>query len=118
MSERKRNILRAQLSRNRRRFAMKLQRGTLALRAHHFDITPADAATPSRAQRLHPGFLRSEARGISFTAVGLPLAITDFAGSEDALQETVAKPFDAIAYAGHFGDVYSRANDHLDIVDR
>ena len=59
-------FFRAQLGCNGRGFAVKLKRGALALRAHRFDIAPADAMTPSRAQRLHSGFLGGEARGVAF----------------------------------------------------
>src|ERR1700674_54224 len=109
MGNRERDIFRAELGRDDRRLTVKLNSRTLPLRAHHFDIAPADAATPSRAQRLHPRFLGGQPRGIAFKAAGFSFAVTNFALSEDATKKAVAKPLDGFADARNFGDVYPGA---------
>ena len=117
VGERERYVFRAEFGGDGRRLTVKLNSGTLPFRSHHFDIAPADAATPSRAQRLHRGFFGGEARGIAFTAAGSSFAITDFAFGEDAKKKAVAKAFDALADARNLGDVNSGADDHRDIVN-
>src|SRR5208282_1469102 len=117
VGERERDVLGAELGGDGRRLTVKLKSGTLPFRPHHFDIAPADAATPSRTQRLHPGLLGGEARGIAFKAAGSSFAITDFAFGEDATKKAVAKPFDALADARNFGDVNPCAENHRSIVN-
>src|SRR6267154_559747 len=91
---RERDVFRAELLRDGRRLTVKLNSRTLPFRAHHFNIPPSDAATPSRAQRLHSGFLGGEARGIAFKTAGFSFAVTDFALGEDASKKAFAEPLD------------------------
>ena len=117
VGDREGDILRAEPGGDGRRLAVKLNRGTLASWAHDFDIAPADAATPSRAQRLHPGFLGGKARSIAFKAAGFSFALADFAFGEDAAEEAVSEALDAFANARNFGDVHSGAENHRSIVN-
>src|SRR5208283_3362975 len=117
VGKREGDVFRAQLGRDGRGLTMKLKGGTLPLRPHHFDIAPADAVTPSRAERLHSGFLGGKARGIAFKAARFSFAVTDFAVGENAAKKAVAKALNAFADAGNFGDVHSGAQNHRDIVN-
>src|SRR5208283_679817 len=118
VGERESDVFGAELGCNGRRFTVKLNGRTLAFWPHHFDIAPADAVTPSRAERLHPGFLGGEARGIAFKAAGFSFAVPHFALGEDAVEKAIAKALDAFADARNFGDVNSGAEDHRNIVKR
>src|ERR1700704_5302947 len=114
---RERDVFRAELLRDGRRLTVKLNSRTLPFRAHHFDIAPPDAATPSRAQRLHPSFFGGEARGIAFKTAGFSFAVTDFALGEDPPKKAFAEPLDRFADTRNFGDVHPGADNHADIVN-
>src|SRR5258708_37372195 len=114
---RERDVLRAELGRDGRRLTVELNGGTLPFRTHHFDISTPDAATPSRTQRLHPGFLGGEPRGIAFKPGSFSIAVTDFAVGADATKKAVAEPLDAFADARNFGDVNPGTENHRSIVN-
>jgi hypothetical protein len=111
------DVFRPQLFRDCGCLAMKLNGGTLAFAAHDFNIAPADAMVPSRAQGLHAGFFGGEAGGVTLKTVGLALAVLDFAFRKDATKEAVAEAFDALANAVDFGDINAGAEDHANIVN-
>src|ERR1700675_775347 len=117
MGNRECDVFGAEFLRDGRRLTVKLNSRTLPFRAHHFDIAPSDAATPSRAQCFHSRFLGGEARGIAFKAPGFSFAVTNFALSEDAAKKAVAEPLDSFADARNFGDVHPGAENHEDIVN-
>src|SRR5208282_1504032 len=117
VGNRERDVFRAEFGRDGRRLTVKLNGRTLPLRAHHFDVAPPDAVTPSRAQRFHAGFLGGEARRVAFKAAGFSFAIKDFANGENAMKKAVAEPLNALADARHFGDVHSGAKNHKSIVN-
>jgi len=118
VGERECDVVRAEFGRDSCGLAVKLKGRTLPFRAHHFDIAPADAVTPSRAQSLHRGFFGSKARGIAFKAAGFLFAVTDFTVGEDAPKKSVAKSLDASADARNFSDVNPGAENNKDIVKR
>src|ERR1700729_2290298 len=57
---------------------------TAARQAHDLAIAPAHAMIPARAQSLHGCLFGGEARGITFRAVCLRVAVVDFAGGVNA----------------------------------
>jgi hypothetical protein len=117
VGDRERNIFCADLGGNAGSFAVKLNSRTLPFRAHHFDVAPADAVTPSCTESLHASFLRGETSGITFETIGSSLTIIDLAFGEYTVKKAVAKAFDAFADARNFGNVDSCADDHTNIVN-
>jgi polyphenol oxidase len=81
------------------------------LLADDFEINPADAAAPSRAERFHSRFLGGETAGVAFESVLEALAILDFIGRVDAAEEGRAVALDGRLDARDFGQVHTQAND-------
>src|ERR1700683_1116293 len=81
--------------------------------ARDFAIAPAHAVAPTRAQSLHRRFFGGEARSIALHAVGLGVAIADFALCIDSLQKTIAEARNRLPDARNFGDVNACADDHI-----
>src|SRR5206468_11349042 len=94
------------------RLAVKGHGGSASGQADHLAIAPPHAMIPARAQSFHGRFLGGEARGITLHAIGLGIAIPNFSGSINALQEALPETLDGLADAGNFGDVDARAYDH------
>ena len=97
---------------------MKLDGWPLAFGADDFDVAPADAVIPPRAEGFHARFFGGKSSGVTFEASGFGFAIADFTFGEDSVKETIAETGDGRADARDFGDVDAGAYDHLCIVDR
>src|ERR1700720_1268670 len=75
--ERQRNVSGAEFGSEFSGFAMKSDDRAAPGLATHFDVAPAHAMIPSCAKSFHGRFLGSEARRITFHAVGLRLTVAD-----------------------------------------
>src|ERR1700678_2229336 len=93
-------------------FAVERNCRASARQARHFAIAPAYAVAPARAQSLHGRFFSREARGVALHAIGLRIAIADFASGEDALYKALAKAFDRLPDARNLCDIDAGADDH------
>jgi YfiH family protein len=78
----------------------------------NFDVAPADSVTPAGAQRFHCGFFHREAAGIALELIFVALAIGDFRGREEALEEGLAVALDGRLNAIDLCDIQSQADDH------
>src|SRR6266567_8840866 len=94
MAQRERHILRIQASCEFCSLAVKLDGRAASWLSNNFDIPPADAAAPSRAQGLHRRFLCRKTGRVSLHAIGLRLAVLDFTFSENSTQKSFAKALD------------------------
>jgi hypothetical protein len=94
------------------RLVVKLNRRTASGRSPHFDIPPGHATIPARADRFHGGFFGGEASGVALCLVRLGLAITDFVGRENALQEAPPEAFDGPRDAVHLRNIDTGSDDH------
>jgi len=112
VGNRKRDIPDAQAIRKLCCYTVKLQRGTPRRQVLYFEIPPADAASPTSADGLHPSFLGGESGGIAFIAVGLAFDIGDFSGRVDALDKAAAVTFDRASNTVHLGQIDARSDDH------
>src|SRR5450432_3345006 len=112
MRERERHMHCAKLGSEFGSLTVEGHRGAASGLTSHFDIPPADAVVPSRAEGFHGRFFGCEARGIALHAIGLRLTISDFAFGVDAPQEAVAETRYGFSNARHFRDFDSAANDH------
>src|SRR5271155_5725427 len=83
--ERQCGMLHAQLGGDLAGFSVESDGRTSTRQARHFAIPPADAVAPARAQSLHRRFFSREASGVALGAVGLGIAVVDFARGVDAL---------------------------------
>ena len=86
--------------------------------ADDFEVDPADAAAPARAERLHSGFFGGEAAGVAFEFVLEALAIFDFVGRKDAAEERLAVAPNGCLNARNFGNVHTQANDQEIFLER
>src|ERR1019366_5890510 len=91
MSERKGHVAHAHPFGDPGGFSEKHQHRPAARLPDYFQIHPTDALAPTRAQRLHAGFLGGETRGVPFGAIAESLAVGDLTGCEDALLEARPK---------------------------
>jgi len=80
----------------------------------HLHLPPADAVpAQADAQGLGEGLLGSEAQGKGGVApAGLALAIGDFLGGEDAVQEALAVALDGGGDTGYLDQIDSDTIDH------
>src|ERR1019366_2312213 len=95
------------------RHTVEKQRRLPAPQVSHFEILPGDTVPPARADRLHAGFLGSEARGVAFVLVGLALHICDLRGRVDAPDEFLSVALDGCPYARDFRQIHAGADDHF-----
>ena len=84
--------------------------GAAALLADDLEVDPADAASPAGSERFHGRFLGGEAAGVAFELVLEALAIRDFVGREDAVEEGLAAALDGRLDARDFGNIHTQAN--------
>ena len=92
--------------------AVELERGPSAAQVGNFEIAPADAALPTRADGLHAGFFGGKPGGISLVAIRLALYICDLGARVNALDEASAVALDGCADAIDFRQVDADSNDH------
>ncbi len=92
--------------------------GTAALFADDFEIEPADAASPSGAERFHGRFFSGEAAGVAFELVLEALAIFDFVGREDAAKEGLAAALDGRFDPRDLGNIHTQANNQEIFLER
>ena len=76
----------------------------------HFDVAPADSFSPARPERLHRRFLRCEPSCVSLELLLVSLAIIDFGGSVNTLEERLPVPPHCRLDAVNLCDVHSQAN--------
>ena len=70
-----------------------------AILANHLDVSPADAVTVARAERLHCGFLGGEApREMDGRGMSSP-AVRDLLVREHSVEEPFAMPLDDVGNA-------------------
>src|ERR1700722_3224785 len=90
----------AQRGGNLRRTAMQQQQRPSRRFPAYFQLPPGHAEADARAQRLRPRLLRRKPRSEALRRVAaLALAIGDFAGRIDALQEAAAVPLYGVGNA-------------------
>src|SRR5579872_3355789 len=69
---------------------MELERRAARGKIDHFQILPAEAATPACSERLHPRFLGRESSCVAFIRVRLALGVGDFPRCEYTFHQTVS----------------------------
>jgi hypothetical protein len=94
-------------------FSVERKRRASGAQVGHFDIAPAQAAAPARAQRLHARFLGGEARGVALELILLTLGVIDFPAGINPLQKPLAVPRDRILDARYFAQIHPASDDHL-----
>ena len=80
-----------QLLGNLGRFPVQAQHRPARRQIRHFEILPAHAAPPARADRLHARFLGREPARVALELVGLALHVGDLGGRVDALDEALRR---------------------------
>ena len=80
-----------------------------------FEIMPRNATVPAGANRLHAGFLRSEAGGVAFEAVGFAISIRDLTGGKNSFEEAAAIARDGCFDAWDFAEIYAGTEDHCNL---
>ena len=93
--------------------AVETQAGAAAGLAGDFNFEPGDAVADAGSKSLGGGFLGGEAGGEAFRGVALAQAIGLLQRRLDAVQKAVAKAADRPLNAHDFGDVNSRADEHV-----
>src|SRR5271170_1774647 len=102
-----RNILDPQFFGKLPRHALKAERWFSTRSVCHFDVAPAHTAGPARAQGFHGRLFRGESSGIAFELIFVALAIGNFCGCVEALQNRGAMPREGRGNAVDFRDVQS-----------
>src|ERR1700683_2960602 len=92
---------------------METERGLARWQVGHFKILPAHAPPPAGADGLHARLLGRESSGKALVAVGLALDIGDLGRRINALDEAPAMALDGRANPRDFGQIHSRAYNHV-----
>jgi hypothetical protein len=110
--ERKRDMDCSQLRRKLSGLTVENDRGPSPGLTRHFNITPAHAATPSRSQRFHSGFLGGKTSGVALNAIGFGIAVADLSFGKHALKKAVAMPRNGLRDTRDLRNVDAGANNH------
>src|ERR1700693_639162 len=94
------------------RFAVECNGGPASGLTRDFDVAPAHAVVPSRAESFHASFLGGKAGGVAFHTIGLGVTITDLAFGKHAMEEAVAVAGQGLSDAWNLGDVDAGADNH------
>lgn len=80
----------------------------------NLDIKPADAFDEAGPKHLHDGFFGRPASGERFVAVLPLLAVLDFFGRVDPIDESLGVPLDHFGDSSNLDDICSKSDDHRD----
>src|SRR5579872_543004 len=92
---------------------MEFERRPAGRKIRDFEILPADAAFPPRADGLHSSLLSGKTTGVSLETIGFPLHISDLRGRVDAIDKSLPVALDRRTDAIHFCQVDTGPQDHF-----
>src|ERR1035437_7706458 len=92
---------------------MEPERGLARRQVGHFEILPPHAPPPARADGFHARLLGRESSGKTFVTVSLPLDVRDLGRRVNPLDEAPAMALDGRPNPRNFGQIHSRAHNHL-----
>lgn len=93
-------------------FSVEDNRGATSGLALHLDIAPPHTAVPAGTKRLHTRFLGGKAGGEALDAIGLGLAIANFALGKNPLQKSFTKTLNGGGHTRNFDNVDPGPYDH------
>ncbi len=112
MRDRNRNVFDAGARREFPGHATEPKRRFSAGQIRHFDVYPAHAVPPARAERFHRRFLHSESSGVAFKRIPVPFAVFNFKRREEPRNETLAIALDGRLDPIDLRDVHAHSDDH------